>query len=541
MAFSANFLSNHIPPPVTTWSQDTANDLNEHTFHFEFPPFTLQLCLSINHQHFLSSRVLDTHSAIPRRILDPLRQHVRSIFLALYNNNKEEENESCGVKEADLQVAILQALEHLSAHHEEASKSSNNKNTPNVKTTPSQNKGYSASEVSSWDDIVSNPIGLDVSTIRDTASFLLGMTPAQIAEQIPQTWRIIHMESIMREDLLKRFTRYREHLREFLQYQPDLRTKLPPLSALQKRYLSGIPMDDILDDMVKPRVTFHGTNLRAVRSIIRNGFLLPGQIVDGKRVESPRSGIAFNRGIYSSQSASYAMSYASGQRELTPLGVLPSMRLFVCATVMGRTYVDKPGSSSSSSKLGSVHGPLVSGYDSAFDGGYEFIVHEPRGMLPIYVIHLDLGSEMAQQSIRAMQLNPAAAFRAEAFARKQQAASRSSRLRQGSEDGDDDDDSPGGRKRRQLALKAAAMKWFPYGFGTATGTSFVIEEIGEVSDDSETYGDWQEDKHAYEAEDGESGSRGHMSSGLFLDQYQQDLETNGKRRNIQKTRRVDDE
>jgi hypothetical protein len=39
--------------------------------------------------------------------------------------------------------------------------------------------------------------------------------------------------------------------------------------------------------------------------------------------------------------------------------------------------------------------------------------------------------------------------------------------------------------------KAAAAKYIPYGFGPAKRTAFVIEEIGETSDDEEVYGDYQ--------------------------------------------------
>ncbi|RFU77823.1 hypothetical protein TARUN_4407 [Trichoderma arundinaceum] len=519
MAFASKLIYKHLPTAVATWSQETSEDLNEETFQFQFSNFTFQLCLSLDHQHYLSSRVLDTHSSIPRRILDPLRQNVRSIFLTLY----KEEDESSHVKEGDLQVAILQALEHLSEYREEGKYQAGAKKTASI-----SNKGFSASEISSWEDVVSNPIGLDVSTIRDTASFLLGMTPEQIAGQIPKVWRIIHMESIIREDLLKRFTRYQTRLREFLPNQPNLRKKLPPHSSLDGRYRSTLSMEDVVEDMVKPRVTFHGTSLRSVRSIIRNGLLLPGQLIDGKRVESPRSGIAFNRGIYSSQSASYAMSYASGQQELTPLGALPSMRLFVCATVMGRTYVDKPGS-----KLGSVHGPLIDGFESHFDGKFEYITYEPRAILPCFVIHLDLGSEAALQAVRAAQLNPSAALQEDTSANKQTTpgASRHQHVQ---------DESAGDRKRRQLALKAAAMKWFPYGFGTATGTSFVIEDIGEVSEDEEDFGVWQAERHAYEPKDDWLGSRGpeslgwdeeegSMDKGLFLDSYQREREVRVQR------------
>ena len=37
------------------------------------------------------------------------------------------------------------------------------------------------------------------------------------------------------------------------------------------------------------------------------------------------------------------------------------------------------------------------------------------------------------------------------------------------------------------------MKWFPNGYGSAKGTSFVIEEIGEVDEDEENYGEYQQE------------------------------------------------
>lgn len=39
---------------------------------------------------------------------------------------------------------------------------------------------------------------------------------------------------------------------------------------------------------------------------------------------------------------------------------------------------------------------------------------------------------------------------------------------------------------------ARASKWFPYGYGPATNGRFVVEEVGEVDDDEEEYGDYQE-------------------------------------------------
>ncbi|KAK5992949.1 hypothetical protein PT974_06374 [Cladobotryum mycophilum] len=514
-------IGRHHPLKVTSWSQEPLEDQDEDHFIFHFPRLILELTLSLNHQELLVCHVRDTNGSIRRRILDPIRQDIRSIFHHLYDNDVNLGR----LKELDVQIAILQALERL-CEYEDSLPSED----PKHKTRYA--KGWAADEISDWNDIVNNPFGLDASTVRDTASDLLGMTPEEIIKQIPDSWRVIHMESVLREDLLKRFKRYQASLRTTFTSNPSgLRNKLPPHSTtLQGRVKSVLAIDDVIDDMVKPRMTFHGTQLKSVRSIIRHGFLLPGKLLNGQRIESPRSGIAFDRGIYSSQAPSYAMSFARGQQEHTPLGILPSMRLFVCATVMGRTYTSKHGSAS-------VHGRLVEGYDSHFDGRFEYIVHEERAMLPCYVIHLDLGSAEAQRAILSAQSNPL-------IFQQDLLRSRSSKDKSHPKlSSADPAPSPGDLKRSQEARKAAAMKWFPYGFGSAAGTSFVIEEIGEVSDDEEEYGAWQGDRHAYvpsgnDALDEEAGSISHLEAyeswdedegrmvvkmgkpGLFMDQYQ---------------------
>jgi hypothetical protein len=60
------------------------------------------------------------------------------------------------------------------------------------------------------------------------------------------------------------------------------------------------------------------------------------------------------------------------------------------------------------------------------------------------------------------------------------------------------EDFPAAKVARKEALKAAASKWFPYGYGPATETNFVIEEIGDVSDDEEEYGEYQNLRGAQE-------------------------------------------
>jgi hypothetical protein len=53
---------------------------------------------------------------------------------------------------------------------------------------------------------------------------------------------------------------------------------------------------------------------------------------------------------------------------------------------------------------------------------------------------------------------------------------------------------PAAHREKKAQRKAAATKHFPYGFGPATSTRFVIEEIGETSDDQENLVEYQENQ-----------------------------------------------
>lgn len=499
-----SLIENHRPECVTSWSVRTHGDSGGSSFTFSFTNLTFRLKITLGDINQTNCQIYDDNGLYPRRQLNPARTDVRHMI----RNAVSVDEQAFRQSSPSLEIVILQALERIAEMEEET-----------VKPTTAT-KGWSAAEISDWNEIVNNPFGLDVTTIRDTASAILGKTPEELVQDIPKEWRVIHMESVLRPDFVRRFKIYQDSLRSQLDEERSLNQKLPPHSELEGRVRSRIPRQEIIDDMIKPRITYHGTPLKNVASVIRYGFKMPGNVVNGKVVASPRSGIAFNRGIYSSQAPSYAISYASGQEQITPVGLLPSMRLFVCATIMGRTYRDKLGWSPV------VHGPLCEGYDSHFDGRFEYIVHNERAMLPCYVIHLDLGSEEAKRTLASAQQNPTSFYRVRRSAQKERAHPRLAKR----------DMAPGDIKREQEARKAAASKWFPYGFGTATGTSFVIEEIGDVSDDEEEYGDWQIDKHTFEHDNthvvcgddsayyddwDEDGTPIKKKKGLFMDQYQQ--------------------
>lgn len=50
---------------------------------------------------------------------------------------------------------------------------------------------------------------------------------------------------------------------------------------------------------------------------------------------------------------------------------------------------------------------------------------------------------------------------------------------------------PGDKARLKQERMAQASKFFAYGFGPVSGKNIVIEEVGEVDDDEEDYGEYQ--------------------------------------------------
>lgn len=470
-------VENHRPRFVQSWS-DTYSD-GERNLVFDLDLLQMDVILSSDLRELVSFLLHDIKGKARRKELDTLRSDTRSIIKSAFISPPSE---------TALAVALLQALERTAEHF----------------TTV-------ASDAAGWDALVGNQYNLDFSSIDDFSRDLLGMPIQDIVADIPDDFRVIHIESVVRGDLLYRFNKYRRSLAEILNTEDAkaLWAKLPFNSRLRQRNRNGLRREDIVADMLTPRVVFHGTPLQNVGSIVRSGFLHHGDIAaDGKTAVTPQAHSVWHRGIYASQSAGYALSYAEGQDIKTPLGRIPSMRLIVCAAIEARTYMGDTLS---------VHcGEVEPGYDTHFDGSFEHIFFAEAGLLPCYVIHLDLGAEAAREAILACQ-NDAYSFhsrpRSRLAANKKTAAA-----------------APGDARRLKEASKAAARKRLPYGFGPTSSKKFVVEEVGDISDDEEEYGRWQADKHMYVAEDCDLEAQNdaalleeagrNTEPGCFLDQYQ---------------------
>lgn len=325
--------------------------------------------------------------------------------------------------------------------------------------------------------------GIDVSMVSGNGAVfdLLGQTPEQICQGIPENFRILHIESVVQGDLCVDFlTRKKELRKELLERQlSDLRRSTPLKFRSKIRGRSG-EKEMLVDGLLMPRLTFHGTRRDLVPSIIRHGFLLPGDRIPHSTTNtSIRCGSTYGPGIYSSPLAAFALSYSGGGAYATAKGEYDGLKLIVCATMMGIS------AALSRDDNWRNHKEAWAGSNSHVSTNQmEYIVFHRAQIIPCYVIHLDWGihNDVFFDSIPQ---NSNQWINTTKSPRPDECLTQLSLVK---------NLAPGDRQRAKEALQSRAEKWFSYGYGPATGTSFVIEAVGEVDEDDEDYGTYQQDR-----------------------------------------------
>jgi hypothetical protein len=334
---------------------------------------------------------------------------------------------------------------------------------------------------SDWKSILSNLFGVSLLTVRDTAKFLLGKNITQILADLPSALRVVHFEPVFRTDLVAKFTRRRQEMRQHFETMShdSLRRCI---SSTQMRRGGGDSGKAMAEIRSTPKVTFHGAPRRVMQSIVRYGFVVPGQEVgDTGRANRIAGGASFGIGIHSSPSIAFASSYAYDDahiREWRNPADVPGLRMVVCATLMGRPVEVSRDAARRMEVL--CHEQSDSHVSPS---ALKYIVFSSAQIIPCYVLHLDYGSEAAKKHMKMY-----------ASQKPQKPTWKELKLQSRVDRGTQDkiEETPAVKQAKKEALKAAASKWFPYGYGPATGTNFVIEEIGDVSDDEEEYGECQE-------------------------------------------------
>ncbi len=120
--------------------------------------------------------------------------------------------------------------------------------------------------------------GIDPSSVQghDLANSILGKTPEEVCKKIPEAWRILHIESIVRSDLTSKFQRAQAGIRKGFEQLPVniLKDSVRAETRLElgKR---AIEKETLIDILTAPEMSFHCTREDVVPSIVRQGYLMP--------------------------------------------------------------------------------------------------------------------------------------------------------------------------------------------------------------------------------------------------------------------------
>jgi hypothetical protein len=449
-------IETHLPSDVVEWDY-----LENQSWLFRYPEADVRLITSSDSpSFFLPVEVINRNYTLERTVIDPLRHGLRNII------SQEGPKLTCFYEFA---LLVLRVLDEASAclriwRGEEIVNSSG--------------KGWRAwqpDQVRSWEEVLDNPVGVDLASIKDTAHHILGKTPEQICAKLPEKIRVLHVESVLRSDLVDRFFECRARMRQRLRTRP----KAELLRCIAHNSLADKEKEDkeeMVEWLTTPRLTFHGTRRNFIHSIVRYGFAKPGGKIGDTGAElNVRCGSTYGRGIYSSPDPGFSLSYSGYGGTPTKRSEIASMKLIVCATLMGRT-----ASVTREDNWRSYDEAMPNADSHVANREYEYIVFDEAQIVPCYVIHLDWGAEQARRFLEDVPDDP------ETWIERHRNKTHPKLVQKVMYAGD--------IEREKAAKQAAAAKWFPYGYGPAKGTRFVIEEIGETSDDEENYGEYQDAK-----------------------------------------------
>jgi len=448
-------LDKHLPRQVVRWECDV-----ESGWVFELE----ELVIEIENIGVEPVNIRVRNLAIHRTLVDPLRRTLRHILSWPLESRLDMGGFAIIllriVEEA---ISVVQDWKRLITKRSE-------KSTINT-------KGWNLKDIhttAAIKGLYENPLGADLDSIDNSGDDVLGTSIKQVCEQFPDGYRILHVEPVFRANLVCRFQEQQRMMYEQMCEMPfsDLRQ-----CVSRDKVSSNSPLntkEGLAAELCKPVVTFHGTNRHVVSSIVRHGFIKPGDRI-GQRGEALdiRCGSSFGIGIYSSPSAEYALWYSNmsiGDSQITRAEDIPGIRIVVCAVLMGRPLLVTRDETRRTEKIAQK-----SAHSHVSPNRLEYVVFNNAQIIPCYVIHLDLGLEEAQRQLKEIPRNP------NKFTLTSKKLSKAL----------DQELWPAEKDAIKQAKKAAAAKWFPYGFGPAKGTSFVIEEIAETSDDEENYGDYQ--------------------------------------------------
>jgi len=155
------------------------------------------------------------------------------------------------------------------------------------------------SEVREKSEIENSMFGIDPSSVQghDLVNSILGKTPEEVCDKIPESFRILHIESVVRRDLATKFLRRQAVIRKELETLPlnILKGCLKQETRLEMGKRANEPQM-LVDHLVDPDLTFHCTREDLIPSVVRQGFLKP----DGEK--DIRCGATYGQSCSASES-----------------------------------------------------------------------------------------------------------------------------------------------------------------------------------------------------------------------------------------------
>jgi Poly(ADP-ribose) polymerase catalytic domain len=429
---------------------DVSGSLQEGELAFNFPEVIVQIAINLTQCFPVQCRI--DNKELSRKVVDEMRVSIRAYLV----NEKYTQQ---GMELLDISLAVLRVVEEVTSYL-----LAHRLKNPDPDARDLNGRYINVDNQLFQEEYMDIPEWL-----HDSPAHILGVSVKQICEKVAPRdshLQVLHCEKIMRTDLRTNFYQSQEQLRESLSQQSlnHLCQVVPP--EFRRNHGKGAK-EEMIDYLVKPKLTFHGTRSSAISSIVRHGFLKPGDKhpKTGEEV-GVRCGNTYGKGIYSSPDPNFAMCYSEFDAHRTRSEEIPGFKLIVCATLMGRAAtVFREDNWREQNK------PYRGADSHVGNEGQEYIVFSSAQILPCYVIHLDWGDSPTRTL---QQIQYRANNRAKAAKNPWMAAAL----------------APGDAKRLKEERLAQARKFFAYGFGPVEGNRIVIEDIADTSDDEEEYGEY---------------------------------------------------
>lgn len=128
--------------------------------------------------------------------------------------------------------------------------------------------------------ITDSMFGIDPKTVRghDLTNSIISKSPEDVCAKIPEYFRILHIESVIRSDLAARFFTRQAGIRNDLGklHLNVLKGSVKRETRLEMGKRAN-EAQTLIDHLVSPDLTFHCTREDRVPSIVRQGFLKPDE------------------------------------------------------------------------------------------------------------------------------------------------------------------------------------------------------------------------------------------------------------------------